>query len=595
MAHLEHPNIVPVYAAGEETPYYYFAMRLVRGGTLEEALRAGITHATALDWGVDICRALAFLHGAGVIHRDLKPTNVLIHDGVALLSDFGLARLRDASTITQLGYVLGTPLYMAPEQTLGENAGPAADCFALGVILYQMLTGAHPFLRHEPAGLPRAEVRTRLFRRIQTAACRRPSEINPEVRPEIEAVLLKALARNSEERFPNGGAMLDALEKAARPEQAGTVQRVVRYEQGSSVRDEAHVANLDRAELRAEAGQPEPAADAVDSTAVVPGAHAEPAPAAARQSAVKSRVGRETQKSLGRYRIVRELGHGGQGVVYEAHDPVLDRTVALKVLRSDAMAEKRMSQLFLQEARLAARLAHPHIITIYDFGVERQQPYLTMQFIEGPSLDRLLAPRRSLPLPFALQVLCQAAEAVGFAHLAGVIHLDVKPGNILAQRLPAALWPAGLPAAGVRGSTVTGGPHLLLTDFTMARVYKAARREPAERLSASMVQGTLQYSAPEQLDDNWDALGPATDIYALGVVFFEMLTGAPPYRSDVPEAMRELVLSAAIAPPSSRVPSLPRGVDELCAAMLQRSVRDRIQTAAGVVERAKRLLQAAGD
>ncbi|MCY3024583.1 MAG: serine/threonine-protein kinase [Planctomycetota bacterium] len=586
MARLEHPNIVPVYAAGEETPYYYFAMRLVRGGTLEDRLRDGITRATALGWANDVCRALAFAHEAGVVHRDLKPTNVMIHDDVALLSDFGLARLRDMSTITQMGFVLGTPLYMAPEQTLGESAGPPADCFALGVILYQMFTGHHPFVRPERRGLSRAEVRTRLFKRIQEATCPPPSTYERNMPPLLEKVIMRALARRPEDRFPDGHAMLHALEEASLQGPGAEPERIIRW-QGP-------------AGAEAPGGQVADAvaADAVASTTPLPaesspargearreggGANAVPAgfPGTGR-AAGHTKTGKGARQTLGRYRIVKEIGHGGQGVVYQAHDPVLDRTVALKVLRADAVADTELVEAFRREARVAARLAHPHIITIYDFGVEQHSPYITMQLVEGPSLDRVLEPQQPLPVGFVLQVLAQVAEALGFAHKANVVHLDVKPGNVLLH--------ASLPGEGKR-DVLSGKPHALLTDFTMAKWGKAKAHQVRASASGPKLAGTFCYASPEQLSDNWDALQPGSDVFSLGVVLHEMLTGRRLFTGDDPAIVRELVLTSDIIPPSVLTPGLPQAVDELCMRMLVRPVAQRLGSATEVAAQAQAILR----
>jgi serine/threonine protein kinase len=150
MARMEHPHIVPVYAAGQEHPYHFFAMRLIAGGGLVQAMRSGVQRRTALRWMCEVCEALAYAHEHNVVHRDVKPSNVLLQDDAAVLVDFGLARLKDLSTLTQSGMVLGTPMYMSPEQTLGNEAGPASDVFSLGVLLYELLFGQHPFSAQIP-------------------------------------------------------------------------------------------------------------------------------------------------------------------------------------------------------------------------------------------------------------------------------------------------------------------------------------------------------------------------------------------------------------------------------------------------------------
>lgn len=273
-------------------------------------------------------------------------------------------------------------------------------------------------------------------------------------------------------------------------------------------------------------------------------------------------------------------------MVHQAYDPDLDRVVALKVLRADVLLDDRMVDMFFKEARVAARLVHPHIIAIYDIGVVQHSPYITMQYVEGPSLDMLLRDRRPLPLRFALHVLLQMAEALGFAHEANVLHLDVKPGNILI---------GSTRHDSVSSPEPADAPHALLTDFTMARLRSAVARHGHPGAEGSHLAGTLCYASPEQLGDGWEVLGPASDIFSLGVVLHEMLTGQPLFAAEHPAATRQLVLASAIKPPSRSVSGLPGAVDELCARMLARPVSERLQLAGEVIARVKAILEAPQD
>jgi serine/threonine protein kinase len=478
---------------------------------------------------------------------------------------------------------------MAPEQTCGETVGPGADCFALGVLIYQMLTGRHPFAHPIPRTLPTQERRTRLFRAIQEAQCNPPSTYDEKIPKSLDEVIMRALARDPRDRHKDGPEMLQALNQVVR--QMPEDESVIRYD------------------LRAEdphTPPPQPL-DMLTSTAtsqVQPTADTGHNPLSFQSRDDASRMSRtgdtthselprdsasalkqeKPQGVLGRYKLLKQIGHGGQGIVYEAHDAVLDRTVALKVLRKDVLNENNLDELFWHEARVAARLNHPHIITIYDFGIEEKQPYITMQLIDGPSLDRLLQNQKPLPLSFALQVLIQAADAIGFAHEAGIVHLDIKPGNILIR-------------ATLRGSAVEsdadeeirklGRPHVILSDFTMARISRAAKME--RQFSDGSMAGTLAYAAPEQLDGRGD-VGPVSDLFALGVVFYEMLTGSRLFCSENPMVSRDLILNGIVPKPSSKIASLPPEVDELCARLICRSSQQRLQSAAELISAAEQLM-----
>ncbi|MBI4606647.1 MAG: serine/threonine protein kinase [Planctomycetes bacterium] len=579
LARLEHPHIVPIYAAGEEPPYYYFAMRLVPGGTLADAMVRGIERASGLAWARQVCQALAHAHSLGVVHRDLKPSNVLIQDDVALLGDFGLARLRDLSTITQAGIVLGTPLYMSPEHTLGEPATAASDCFALGVLLYQMLTGRHPFVDQ---GDPAARNPSLLFERVRKGEIEPPSAHDPQIGAGLERAILRALARRPEDRYRDAGAMLDDLEAAVESDPAA--RRVVL----PSPEAREALARSETEEVPRPEVAGEPAGDEARPRAEPPGARAPALPVPASSTAgstAASAAGSTAAKAsflFGRYEVLGEIGHGGQGVVYRARDPLLDRLVALKVLQGGWKADPRVVELFRNEARIAARLDHPHIIQVLDFGLEEESPYLTMTLVEGPSLDRLIGRGRPLPVPFALEVLAQTAEALAFAHEEGVVHLDVKPGNVLLRE---SRRRRGRPPE----SSVEGlrAPHAYLTDFTMARI-------ASEATPGGVSSGTVPYAAPEQLDDSVGSAGPSSDVFSLGVVLHEMLTGRRLFEGDDASVARLRVLHAPVPPPSSAAPGIPAGADALCARMLERRPERRPASAAEVLAAAEEMLRTVG-
>ena len=213
-------------------------------------------------------------------------------------------------------------------------------------------------------------------------------------------------------------------------------------------------------------------------------------------------------QTLGKYRILEEIGRGGMGVVFKAHDTVLDRLVAIKVLAPHLTWDQEFVQRFLQEARAAARLKHPHIVTIYDVGQLQGHHFIAMEYLEGHSLAEIIRREGPLPMERAVRILDQIAQALDYAHAGGLIHRDVKPGNILV------------------------GPqdHATLTDFGVAKALAGTRLTR----SGTML-GTPSYMAPEQVRGR--PVGPATDVYALGVVAYEMLRGRPPFEGDTPHVL----------------------------------------------------------
>ena len=208
IASLEHPNIVPIYDFGQENEVLYLAMRYIRGGTVQDVMAKGrlpvpdISHLIS-----DIAAALDYAHARGVIHRDIKPSNILVDmDGHAYLTDFGLAKIMDDTReLTHTSVTIGTPAYMSPEQALGLPITPQTDIYALGVMLYEMLTGEAPFSAETPMGVAMMHVQGTL---------RPPRELNPAIPPAIERVVMHAMAKEPAERYQSAGQMAAALAQA---------------------------------------------------------------------------------------------------------------------------------------------------------------------------------------------------------------------------------------------------------------------------------------------------------------------------------------------------------------------------------------------
>jgi TonB family protein len=208
VAKLEHSNIVPIYARGIDDGVPWMSMRLLPGGTVGDLVKQGRPEAAhALRWLRDVASALDYAHAQGVVHRDVKPTNILLDTaGQAYVADFGLAQMLDrASELTVGGTLVGTPQYMAPEQALGSDAGPAADIYSLGIVAYELLTGSAPFTGHTPMAVLMKHVNEPL-----------PSAPDGTCAPALVDVIRRATAKKPEERWPSPGAFVNALEHAAK-------------------------------------------------------------------------------------------------------------------------------------------------------------------------------------------------------------------------------------------------------------------------------------------------------------------------------------------------------------------------------------------
>ncbi|MCU0481099.1 MAG: bifunctional serine/threonine-protein kinase/ABC transporter substrate-binding protein, partial [Anaerolineae bacterium] len=211
VASLEHIHVLPVYDYGIQDNIIYLAMRLLRGGTLAEIMGKGqLPIARAVELFSQVARGLAYAHSKGVVHRDLKPSNIMLDDvGNAHLTDFGLAKwIYGAENITRTGNIVGTPAYMSPEQLRGDGVDHRSDIYSMGIILYQMLAGKPPF------DSPSSNVVSIIYQHLEKMP-QAPSVHNSEITPEIEMVMLKAIAKNPDDRFQSMGEMDKALREAA--------------------------------------------------------------------------------------------------------------------------------------------------------------------------------------------------------------------------------------------------------------------------------------------------------------------------------------------------------------------------------------------
>ncbi len=262
------------------------------------------------------------------------------------------------------------------------------------------------------------------------------------------------------------------------------------------------------------------------------------------------------------YEVVRELGRGGMGVVYLVRQGSLGRLAAVKVLRPAGVASGPTTRRLLEEARHLARLRHPHIVAVHEVGRDgRGEPYFTMDYIDGEPLSALLGRGRLTPSQ-SLAILNPVAGAVRHAHEHGVIHRDLKPGNIL----------------------LDGAGTAIVTDFGLAR--DLARADGLTRPGEMM--GTPAYMAPEQARGQAGLVGEATDVHALGAIFYEMLSGRPPYGNDAPADILARLLRDDPTPPTRLDRRVPRDLEAICLKALAKEPARRYATVAALIEDLRR-------
>ncbi|MBI5567765.1 MAG: serine/threonine protein kinase [Chloroflexi bacterium] len=261
-----------------------------------------------------------------------------------------------------------------------------------------------------------------------------------------------------------------------------------------------------------------------------------------------------TGKQLGSYQIVAPLGEGGMAAVYQAYQPAMDRYVALKVLPRHFAADPQFVSRFQREAKILARLQHPHILPVFDFGEGDGYTYLVMPFVAGGTLTHLLQ-GQSLPLGQIRRIISQVGDALDYAHQHGLIHRDVKPSNVLIDE---------------RG-------NCLLMDFGLAKMVEGS----LHLTTSGAILGTPAYMSPEQgLGQTIDA---RSDIYSLGVMVYELATGRVPYRAETPLAVVIKHINDPLPPPRTLNPALPEAVERVILKSLAKTPENRFAAVSEMV------------
>jgi len=257
-------------------------------------------------------------------------------------------------------------------------------------------------------------------------------------------------------------------------------------------------------------------------------------------------------ETIGKYKIIGRIGAGAMGEVYRAHDPVLNREVALKTISAEMGADDDLRTRFEREAQAAARLSHPNIVKVFDFGEEADKVYMAMELLDGQDLRQLLTGRHP-GLEESVAIMTQAAEGMAFAHDRGIVHRDLKPTNIYIQK----------------DGTVK------IVDFGLARFVGSSITRRGQIL------GTPNYMSPEQFKGG--TADARSDVYALGCVFYELLTGQRAFDAPSMHAMLHKVLNEDAAPVRSLNAAAPQGLADLVERMLAKDATRRPQSAGHLV------------
>ncbi|MCC6615384.1 MAG: protein kinase [Anaerolineae bacterium] len=274
----------------------------------------------------------------------------------------------------------------------------------------------------------------------------------------------------------------------------------------------------------------------------------------------------QPDQMVGPYRIIRQIGQGGMATVYQAYHERLDRPVAVKVMHQALLQDPTFLTRFEREAKIIARLDHPHIVPVYDYSEIDGQPYLVMKYVEGRTLKQTLI-KRALTIEEILDILTPIGNALDYAHQMGVLHRDIKPSNII----------------------LDGRDTPYLTDFGMARMAQAGD----STISTDMMLGTPQYISPEQALGKTD-LDARTDLYSLGVVLYEVIVGQVPFSGDTPYSVIHDHIYRPLPLPTAINPEVPRPVEQVLVKALSKEPAKRFQSARELMDALRQAIQVAG-
>ncbi|BBM86531.1 serine/threonine protein kinase [Candidatus Uabimicrobium amorphum] len=471
LSSLHHPGIVHFIDDDIEGQHPFIVTALVDGQSLKEITKP-MPSAQALEIVYKIADALRHAHESNIIHRDIKPSNIMLtKSNEPCVLDFGIAKLMDSETsLTKSNARLGTPRYMSPEQIRAQKReiDHRTDIYSLGCVLYELLTGK-PVVAHR-------NMQT-IMRAIVEETPILPSNIMLDLPTHMDKICMKALEKNSDKRYQTMTAFQEALRMAMETKQP---RSITQHDTAAT----ENIALKQNTNVDTETRQPENA----------------------------------MPHEFGPYRLIKELGRGGMGVVYEAVDMRTNKKVALKRLLFATERDSNSFVRFRREAQSISQLQHKHIVAFHEVGNE-PQPYIAMEFIHGKTLAQVIR-EQQMSTSQMMDILIRVGEALHDVHSNGMIHRDIKPENIMIDK--------------------DGHPKLM--DFGLARV----NDETQGVTRTGDIIGTPAYMSPQQI--NGEKIDHRADIYSLGATLYEVLTKRRPFAGNEWQIMSTIFTEDPIAP-----------------------------------------------
>jgi serine/threonine protein kinase len=543
---LKHPHVVRTLDAGADLSrgLMYLVMPLLKGEDLEHVLErlGALEPETAVRIALQAARGLGAAHRIGIIHRDVKPGNLILDEEegeiIVRVCDFGIAKqIGKESELTKTGSQLGTPDYISPEQLKSsKHVDERTDIWSLGATLYQMLCGAPPFAHIESV--------FDLLTAIVSEDAPHLQDRAPWLDSSLALVVHKALQRDPNQRWATLEDMADALRPFSGGDELLDPSRIeaVSVERRSSV--------AARADLR----------DAPKQTSLAPSPTVE-----------MDELGLTHQRLDGRYLVKRLIGKGGMGNVYEVEGPAGERLAAKVVSAGTHGAAPSTLQRFAREAKASSAINSQNVARTVDAGCDDKLgfPYIIMEFLSGVDLSTVMKREGALAPEIAARLMVQAARGVAAAHARGVVHRDIKPANLFLQQ-------------DAKSSEVT----VKVCDFGVAK-RQSGGISVGSQMSLTRSGGMLgspMYMSPEQAR-NAKAVDERTDVWSLSVVLWELLAGERLWGGQ--KSLGELIV-AICTEPIRRLeviaPWVPRELARVVHRGLERDPTQRVASARELIQ-----------
>jgi len=564
---LHHPGVAQVVeAATDESGEPYSVVEYVEGRSLADLRTRAIQAGVRIGWAdavaivLEMSNALAHVHersGAdgtplGIVHRDLSPQNVMVgYAGEVKLIDFGTARGHNRRCHTVAGVVFAKPGYVAPEVARQQVGDGRIDLYAVGIMLWELCAGRRYLSGDAAKHLEDASAGSLVVQ---------PVAKDVDAPDELDEVIDRLTQNEPDDRYASASQASAALGKLLAMAPAGpNGERTVRGRIATLMHAIwPHEPGRSRAEfskmLKEARGLSSRTHGARDSSgrlaAVTPSA-----PEVSEHAAEHMNEGIGVLSGTA-YKLLDKIGEGSSGEVWSAEHLELGRKVALKLLAPEHASAKDAIDRFRREARAVAAISHPNLVALYDFGKARDgRVYLAMELLDGEPLDRTLG-KAPMAWKLAAALAIQATQALQAAHAAGLVHRDLKPANLF----------------------VTENGTLKLLDFGVAMALSDVPTDE-KRQKGFAIFGTPEYMAPEQVAG--EPVDARCDIYALGCVLYEMLTGEAPFVGKSSVEVLGKQVREAVVPPRERAPSrkIPEALESVVLRAMSKHREERFSSA----------------